>query len=557
MSNTRTTQTQSYFVGVTASADGSQLREETFNNVSYIVVPIVSAVGDRVWWPINSPSPVLILASVLETHAQTRNYRPVVMGHPIVSGDYVSANSPQVLEEWSFGFMFNSVFDDGKIKVEAWLDPERAKIVGAAAENVISRLKNGENVEVSEGNDVLYVREEGEFNGQKYGIRWVSVANDHLAMLDVGEKGACDNKMGCGRVMASGANNGTFASRDLNISILTNDLAISGAKSMSKDKAKDKAKQKQSIFGRMMASIRNAMSNNALRWKLYGALCEIEPGVQYVDDEDVAAGTVRYVVVLSYGYEWDSDSEREYHTYQRTFTIDAQDNVTINNDRVELVYDETKAWVVKPNGDGAVGDGPEEQPATSDMPMASTEKPCECQKSTNANKGGNEIMTPTVAQKNFASKLISASASPFEESDRGMLEAMPEPKLQALSEKFEEKTEEPAPVPAPVVAASDPNSVTLTREEYQMMRAASDAHAATIAARKSHLVSSLAAAQTGLTESDLNEMSLPTLDKLAISFKIDQPSVADYSLRGVPESRTTVASAARPLPDTWGLNKAN
>src|SRR4051812_1996946 len=282
---------RSYFVGISLNADGSKLHTDTFNNISYIVVPIVSAVGDQVWWPINSPTPVLILSSVLATHAATRNFRPVMMGHPKVSGDYVSANSPQILEDYSFGFMFNSVFDNGRVKVEAWLDPIRAKEVGAAAENVIARLQAGENVEVSEGNAILAISEEGEFKGKKYGARWISAVSDHLAMLDVGEIGACDNKMGCGRLDVSANVN-----RDQNqviVELINSALVL---------KNKGDAKMKDSIFARMVSKIRASMSNNSLRWKLQEAITAIEPGMQYVDDEDVEAKTVRYVVMICYGY---------------------------------------------------------------------------------------------------------------------------------------------------------------------------------------------------------------------------------------------------------------
>jgi hypothetical protein len=560
--------TRSYFVGISSSADGSKLRTDTFNNISYIVVPIVSAVGDQVWWPINSPTPVLILSSVLATHAATRNFRPVVMGHPKISGDYVSANSPQILQDYSFGFMFNSVFDDGRIKVEAWLDPLRAKAVGAAAENVIARLQAGENVEVSEGNAILAISEDGIFNGKKYGARWISAVSDHLAMLDVGEIGACDNKMGCGRLDVSATK---FQDRTI-IELISTNASKIVAKSESKFDNIGAFTMKDNIFARMLAKIRASMSNNSLRWNLFQAVSELEPGVQYVDDEDVETKTVRYVVMICYGYSWEDSSEREYHTYQRTFTVDADNNVTVNNDRVELVFDETKAWIVKPTTANDVADVM--TPETAMEPMAAstatatiepkTAKSCKCHDE-DKNKGEN-TMTP--AQKNLATQLITSAAAPFEESDRGVLEAMSEEKLKTLAAKFEENKSatETAPIastatPAPAVASApaiDPNSVTITREEYASIRAAADAHAAQVAARKTYLVASLKVAQTGLLETDLNEMTVATLEKLAVSFKIDFPTTADYSLRGVPESRTSTTVSTRKLPDTWGLeNKTN
>jgi len=554
----------SYFVGIGASADGSQLREDTFNGISYIVVPIVSAVGDQVWWPINSPAPVLILSSVLATHAQTRNFRPVVMGHPKISGDYVSANSPDVLQDYQFGFMFNSVFDDGRVKVEAWLDPIRAKEVGPAAENVIVRLQAGENVEVSEGNAVLAIKEDGIFNGKEYGIRWISAVSDHLAMLDVGKTGACNNEMGCGRLQVSQDSEDESGSSSIIVLSASNDIKASATA----NKSKGDAAMKDSIFGRMLAKIRASMSNNDLRWKLYQAVSELEPGVQYVDDEDVAAGTFRYVVVISYGYSWDDDSEREYHWYQRSFTVNADNSVSVNDDRVELVFDQTKAWVVKAittedtteteveaETEVVVVES-EAAPIDPNTSRSSISASCNCH---NKNKG-ESTMKPTVAQKNLASQLIASSVAPFEESDRDVLEAMSEEKLKTLAAKFEDEkpevaasTANTAAAPAPVIDSSA-NSVTLTREEYAQIKAAADAHSQQIAARKAHLVTSLKNAQSGLTETDLNEMNIDTLEKLAVSFGVDSPTVADYSLRGVPASRTSTSVSERALPDTWGLN---
>lgn len=564
--------TRSYFVGISSSADGSHLRTDTFNGISYIVAQIVSAVGDQVWWPINSPTPVLILSSVLAAHAATRNYRPVVMGHPKISGDYVSANSPQILQDYSFGFMFNSVFDDGRVKVETWLDPIRAKEVGLAAENVITRLQAGENVEVSEGNAVVAMNEDGIFNGKKYGARWLSAVSDHLAMLDVGEIGACDNKMGCGRLQASESNSGLSITELLNDNnsdhdTVTDTTIVTASASRGADLMKD------NIFARMVAKIRSSMSNNDLRWKLYKAISEAEPGVQYIDDEDAASKTFRYVVMICFGYSWDDDSEREYHTYQRTFNVDADNNVTVNDDRIELVYDETKAWVVKPvtpvNDVADTVVETETQTGTETIAAAAATKSCKCHDVANSENKGENTMTPTVAQKNLASQLITSSAAPFEESDRVVLEAMSEEKLSKLVKGFADLVQVEVPVATtPIVSTvtasasvPDPNNVTITREEYAYISTAADAHYAQVAARKSHLVASLKAAQTGLLENDLNEMNLSTLEKLAVSFKVDAPTSADYSLRGIPASSIDVSAADkinRHKPtDTWAAARAN
>lgn len=183
------------FVGLRAMADGSLLRTATLHNKEYVVVPIISAVGDQVWWPANSKTPELVPAAVLESAYWSRNNRPIVMGHPKVNGEYVSANSPDILEKYSFGFTCKAAYEDKRIKEEAWFDPERADQVGPAAVETIDKLRLGEKIEVSEGNMVISSPEEGEVEGKKYYSKWLSAINDHLAV--VGE-GACNLEMGCG-----------------------------------------------------------------------------------------------------------------------------------------------------------------------------------------------------------------------------------------------------------------------------------------------------------------------------------------------------------------------
>ena len=193
------------FYHLSTSLNGSLLRRETLSGVEYIVVPCVSKLGDNVEWPINSKTPEFIPASVLSLATENRNNRPVVMGHPQDdAGNYISANDPQVLAKYAYGFMFGAKFtDDLRVCVDIWLDPERAKIVGKDAERVIERLLAGETVEVSEGDYVLSEIEEGTWNGKKYGAKWIACWSDHLATLREDEIGACSIEDGCGALRAS------------------------------------------------------------------------------------------------------------------------------------------------------------------------------------------------------------------------------------------------------------------------------------------------------------------------------------------------------------------
>lgn len=187
-----------------SSVDGSLLRTAELNGTSYLVVPCVSKLGDNVEWPINAPYPELIPSDVLSLATHMRNNRPVVMGHPQSdTGDYVSANTPDILAKYAFGHVFNARFESDKVLCDLWLDPARASAVGPDAESVIQRLQAGQTVEVSEGNYVVVDETPGEWNGRKFGAKWVLCFPDHVATLREDEIGACSIEDGCGALRAS------------------------------------------------------------------------------------------------------------------------------------------------------------------------------------------------------------------------------------------------------------------------------------------------------------------------------------------------------------------
>lgn len=187
---------------LTYNIDGSLLHRETFYDREYIVCPVVAMVGDSVVWSATAEKPEFVPSSILELSTPGWGYRPVVMNHPQIDGSYVSANSPNVLEGNKFGFVFHPQFINGKLMVEAWLDPLEATNIPEALD-VIERLQDGEVVEVSNGQYVILRLEEGESDGQPYYAVWEQILPDHLAMLSRGSIGACSVEMGCGanRVM--------------------------------------------------------------------------------------------------------------------------------------------------------------------------------------------------------------------------------------------------------------------------------------------------------------------------------------------------------------------
>jgi hypothetical protein len=206
-------------VALSGTADASALRSAQFDGKEYLVVPVVALV-EGVLQGMNAPSPELALAAEFGKYPAGWNGRPVVMNHPVdKEGTPVSANDPTVLEDWSFGKIFNSTLDDKKLKVEAWIDVELAKSKGGEFQSTVDRINAGEMVEVSVGCFVSTYAAKGVYGGKAYKNVWTDVVPDHLALLSEGVLGACSNEAGCGapRLNQSGESMATSKSEQKTI----------------------------------------------------------------------------------------------------------------------------------------------------------------------------------------------------------------------------------------------------------------------------------------------------------------------------------------------------
>jgi hypothetical protein len=172
-------------------------RTESFNDVEYLVVPLVMLV-EGVIQGANASQPEFCPNSELEKSAVGWNGRPIVMNHPMIQGSYVSANSPTVLENWAFGFVFNTTTPDRKLQAEAWIDTTRAAEKGGEFQDVVDRLNAGEIIEVSTGLYTEVKPSKGKFNNKRYSSIWSTIIPDHLAILSSGVTGACSVEDGCG-----------------------------------------------------------------------------------------------------------------------------------------------------------------------------------------------------------------------------------------------------------------------------------------------------------------------------------------------------------------------
>ncbi len=167
------------------------IRREQLNGVDHIVVPVIMMVEGV---HSGSHGPILHLAEELGRFPESWDGIPVTIGHPVVGGQYVSANSPAVLQDWSVGRIFNTHIAGSALRAEAWLDEVTLERVSGAT---LGRINNGEVIEVSIG---IFSDEEmvpGTWNTEEY----VAIARNHrpnhLALLP-DEVGACSIADGCG-----------------------------------------------------------------------------------------------------------------------------------------------------------------------------------------------------------------------------------------------------------------------------------------------------------------------------------------------------------------------
>jgi hypothetical protein len=182
---------------VLATPDTSAIHTGQLNGQEHLVVPVVALV-EGVLHSANAENPELALANEFGRYPEAWNGRPLVMNHPQVNGDFVSANSPQVLEDWSFGKLFNTRLEDGRLKTEAWIDVGKVNALGGEAQQTVNRINDGEMVEVSTGLFATVEQAPGTFEGKDYAGIWRSVAPDHLAFLSEGLIGACSVEDGAG-----------------------------------------------------------------------------------------------------------------------------------------------------------------------------------------------------------------------------------------------------------------------------------------------------------------------------------------------------------------------
>lgn len=123
------------------------------------------------------------------------NGRPLPVLHPEAeNGDPLSANSPEIIERQSVGYLFNIVFDNGALKGEIWVDIQKAQEISP---ETLAIIRAHGPLEVSTGLWSVDEMIPGQWHGEDYDSVVRGIVPDHLALLPGGE-GACNINDGCG-----------------------------------------------------------------------------------------------------------------------------------------------------------------------------------------------------------------------------------------------------------------------------------------------------------------------------------------------------------------------
>lgn len=158
---------------------------------AYKIVPVIMMVEGVLN---GSRGPLLHTAEEFGKFPESWNGIPVVINHPQEGANFISANSPSIVDNGVVGRIYNTHVDGNRLKAEAWLDTTKLGIVSDVTANAISA---NEILEVSVG---VYTEEEdvtGDWNGTQYNAIARNHRPDHLALLP-GGIGACSVEAGCG-----------------------------------------------------------------------------------------------------------------------------------------------------------------------------------------------------------------------------------------------------------------------------------------------------------------------------------------------------------------------
>jgi hypothetical protein len=170
------------------------ISRENYQGKPHIVVPVVMMVEGV---HSGSHGPILHLAEELGAFPGAWNGIPITVQHPEdEDGNFISANSPEIIRNYAVGIVFNTRMEGNKLKADLWIDEQ---LITAISPSALGHIMEGKPLEVSIGvfSEDEEVVGEPTYNGETYNAISRNPRPDHLALLP-GGVGACSWEDGCG-----------------------------------------------------------------------------------------------------------------------------------------------------------------------------------------------------------------------------------------------------------------------------------------------------------------------------------------------------------------------
>jgi hypothetical protein len=199
-------------VRVNESEVDGEVRNVTRNGREYLVFPIVAAREMILDYP-EYGTRELLSSDRLRESVEMWAGTPITFIHP--ENPQRTADLPEEYTETIIGQAYNpNLVDREKLRVQAWVDVEKATDIGGLAADVVEQLQDGEQVSVSAGYATLDDDTSGgTYNNGEYDIEQGHIIPDHIAVFPSDEFTArCSWEDGCGAPRANARQNTKYQS---------------------------------------------------------------------------------------------------------------------------------------------------------------------------------------------------------------------------------------------------------------------------------------------------------------------------------------------------------
>lgn len=208
------------FSQITFNLLPSGCRLDTLEGRQYTVVPMVMLTEGV---HAGSQGPLFYPKDELSKTPVVWNHKPLVVYHPILNGQGISACDVDVLNKQKIGLVLNTKFEGGRLKAEAWIDKDRANAVD---ERIMAAVDSKEMMELSTGLFIDVENTTGKWKSEEYQGIARNFRPDHLALLP-DQIGACSIADGAGLLRNQAMHDPAFRGILFKLGLVDNELSHS------------------------------------------------------------------------------------------------------------------------------------------------------------------------------------------------------------------------------------------------------------------------------------------------------------------------------------------